>query len=273
MIRTVGVFCVFCILFTSPAPVSAQANVEIKSETKVLKDGTLTVTIVLKNIGTSEAKDYLVTTQPFNVRKEKGEKSYDAATKQAQSVTIGAKKEATLTFTFTGADAKDWKWKYTDVYEPKVKKPAATSLGAWDPVLVPAGPGSSFEQYVPLFYPDAAREIRGGAATSFQFVIDALSLPPGWILSEFDPAPGLSFVLTPDTDLYLEMAFATSAMLVVGQTAFVDYTMIDVEDDLRYHGRFAVLVVPEPSTWFLFSFGLLLATSVVRRACSRPATG
>ncbi len=258
MSRTPKQLMVGVLLVASAAAACAQANVHIKSEKKALKDGTFTVTIVLDNTGATAAEDYLVTTQPYNRLKEKGDPGFDATSKQTKFVTIGPGKEVTLTFKFSGAEAKDWSWKYTDVYASPKSKPVDASNGAWGAANLPAGNPGRVEEYVPLFYPDAVRQLRNGLPATFRFEIDDLSLPPGWSLAEFDPDPGALFELSPDTRLNLNVAFDTVPQLFAGDFASVDYTLIDVDDDIRYRGNYAVLVVPEPDSSRLVAVSLLI---------------
>src|SRR5215831_1944738 len=89
MLRTPKQLMVGAFLVACATAACAQSKVHIKSEKKELKDGTFTVTIVLDNTGATAAEDYLVTTQPYNVLKEKGAPNFDATTTQAQFVTIG----------------------------------------------------------------------------------------------------------------------------------------------------------------------------------------
>ena len=241
---------------------SADPNVKIIADKGSLKGGVFTQTLFLENDGDTDAVGAQIVSQPYNTIKPDPDHPRlhtDAATPQTKIVTIPAHSGKIVTFTFSGADAKDWKWKYTDVYKPlthKLYSIDSADIGAWSALLLlpSSGPVVALQD-VPLFYPNAVYALRDGDPADFSFSIDALSLPAGWTLTGFDPAPGSVFTLSGGDLFDLQMAIATNGPTRPGDRASLDYSETELDDGLVYHGSFDILVVPEPEAWTLMLIG------------------
>jgi hypothetical protein len=257
MIRSSLYLAMFVILC---ATAKADDLVSIDSDTKTFANGVFTQTLVLSNSGDTEAVGVVITSQPYNTHKEPKIGGFDSSTEQQKLLfkPIPPHSSIIVKFTFTGADAKDWKWRYTDVYKNFAKhelykdksgKIISADIGAWGCTqLMPGFNDPSVSQDVPLFYPNAVNAIENGQPEDFALRIDNMVMPPGWSLASFDPAPSQIFSMSPDSFTTLHMAIDTPNLLLPGQEAEVDYTLTELDDGLDYHGVFCVDVqTPEPA--------------------------
>jgi MYXO-CTERM domain-containing protein len=278
--RTISSFAIlyFAVLMASAAHADPP-NVQIADDRKSFEGGHFTESVLLVNFGDHDAVDIPVTVQPYNTVKPDPRNPglvTDSSSKHTAIVTVPAHKSVRVNFSFSGADDKNWKWKYTDVYTDMTEtKLYSGDIGDWSYLeLIASATPLHVNESVPLFYPNAVYAVHDGDPVNFSFSIDSLSLPAGWALTTFNPAPGDVFTLA-DGDLFnLDLGFTTSGPTTPGQTARVDYTETDLEDGFVYHGFFGAIVVPEPEDWALTLVGLAAlgaATRLRRRAALKAS--
>ena len=111
----IRMFPVLLFLVLVPSPGYARITIEKVTERFDPKTNTYTYTVVLNNTGRLVV-DYYLTAQPYNDKSlDTNGKPIDAANRQVRKINIGGEQRSTYTFTFVGAEGKDWKWKYTDL--------------------------------------------------------------------------------------------------------------------------------------------------------------
>ena len=125
------------------------------SESFDAKTNTYTYTVVIKNTG-NIVTDYFVTAQPYNDKSLGADgKPKDSAKRQIQKVTLGGFQKTTVKFTFTGAEGKDWKFKYTDIYNSDPTKGGATMIAGdiGEFAFRPVAPGALLDEVFAFQFP------------------------------------------------------------------------------------------------------------------------
>ena len=223
-----------------------------------------TYTVVVKNTGNGVV-DYTLTAQPYNDKDlDANEKPKDAAKKQTQKINIGGFQKSTFTFKFKGAEGKDWKFKYTDLYD-KNGKFVTGDVGSFSLLQLPPGPNLNAIVAFPYPFPGAVAADYGRQADFFIDVTDQ-SLPQGWSLAGFDPSPGTPFTFSFGQSEPIGVSFTSPFPTQVGDTAFVDYDFVQPDLGFRFHARSGVEIIPEVSTWILFGIGLTLLSSIRQKS-------
>ncbi len=209
---------------------SGPITIDKVSESFDPKTNEYTYTVVVKNTG-KLAVDYFLTAQPYNDKtQDKSGKAKDAAARQTQKVNIGAEQKSTFKFVFKGADGKNWKFKYTDLYDgdpaKKGTKLVTADIGEFS--LRPVEPDHTFDQFysVQFPYPYAAKLLDLGE-TNFYVDITDQNLPADWKLASFDPAPGDLFLLAPGEVKTVDIALRSDLPVVEGQVGSVQFDFVN----------------------------------------------
>ena len=219
------------------------------------KTGVYTYTVVVKNTG-NLAADYTLTAQPYNDKElDAGDNPKDAAKKQTKKVTLGGFQKTTTVFTFTGAEGKDWKFKYTDLYD-KNGKFVTGDVGSFSFLQLPPGPNLNTLFAFPYPFPDAVATAYGHDADFFIDVTEQ-SLPPGWSVAGFDPSPGSPFTFSFGQSQPISLSLTSAGPTSVGDVGFIRYDFVQPDVDFRFHAESGVQIVPEPATCLLLFAGLI----------------
>ena len=253
---TVGFVVVLLTVLAGPVSDALAGPITIEKVTEKFdpKTKVYTYTVVIKNTG-NVVVDYTLTAQPYNDKDlDANEKPKDAARKQTKKINIGGFQKSTYTFEFTGAEGKDWKFKYTDLYD-KNGKFVTGDVGSFSFLQLPPAPSLAVLQSFPYPFPGAVAASYGHEADFFVDITDQ-KLPPGWSLSGFDPAPGTPFTFSFGQSQPINVAFASTVPTSVGDIGFVGYDFVQPDTGFRFHAESGVEVIPEPLTWVLFGFGL-----------------
>lgn len=225
------------------------------------KTNEYTYTVVIKNTG-NLVPDYYVTAQPYD-DKSLGEdgKPKDSAKRQIKKVTLGGHQKTTVKFVFSGAEGKNWKFKYTDVYDSDPTKGGAKmivgDIGEFALRQVPPGTTGDQAFAFQFPYPYAAGLLHLGP-TDFYIDITEQSLPATWELASFSPIPGNLFTLDYGQVQVVEAAFHFNAPILDGEKGFVKFDFVNPASGLRWNSEVGVVgVVPEPATIVLLGFGIV----------------
>ncbi len=241
-------------MVAGPARVFAgPITIEKVSEAFDPKTSTYTYTVVLKNTG-NVVVDYTLTAQPYNDKDlDANNKPKDAATKQTKKINIGGFQKTTVKFTFVGAEGKDWKFKYTDLYDNHGKF-VTGDVGSFSFLQLPPGPNLNALLAFPYPFPFAVADAYGNTAEFFVDITDQ-HLPVGWSLANFTPTPGQEFTFSFGHSEPISMLLTSPVATSIGQVGFVRYDVVQPDTGFRFSAESGVEVIPEPSTWVLFGFG------------------
>ena len=184
---------IMVLLFVPTVWAAGPITIDKVSESFDHNTNTYTYTVVIKNTG-NLVPDYFVTAQPYNDKSLGADgKPKDSTKRQIQKVTLGGFQKTTVKFTFTGAEGKDWKFKYTDIYNSDPTKGGATMIAGdiGEFAFRPVAPGALLDEVFAFQFPyPYAATLANLGETSFFIEVTEQSLPPGWTLALFDPLPG-----------------------------------------------------------------------------------
>jgi len=219
-------------------------------------------TIVIMNKTAMEQKT-TVTVQPWDAKKDV---AGNATQKQKQeNVIIPPNGTKTVVFEFEGAEAKKWRFAYTDVYigdKLQAGNLDALSIGNIKPfedVYVAAGPGLSIPIELGFNYPDPAIVAFGGAPADFFIQMFELSLPDGWSLSGFTPPLNESFTFDMVQRIQpIHLTINTAQVIAPGEVAVIDFDVVEPDYEMLFTGGVIVRVVPEPTAVMLLAIGALM---------------
>lgn len=248
----------FLFLIANTTPAFAAITIHKVSEKFDPKTGTYTYEVVIKNTGLL-AIDYYVTAQPYN-DKELGadDKPKDSAKRQVKKINIGGQQKTTVKFEFTGAEGKNWKFKYTDIYNGDPAnggKFVTGDIGDFALRQVPAGENLNELFAVQFPYPYAASLLQLGQ-TDFHIEITELSIPAAWQVASFVPAEGQTFTLELREVQLVDIFLNSSQPVAQGDRGFIKFDFVNPESGLRWNSQIGAQTAPEPATLVLLGLGM-----------------